>query len=40
VNDQAPSALTYAAGTASYVIATPITPNDPTNAGGTVVSYN
>lgn len=40
VNDQAPTALSYAAGTASYIVATPITPNDPSNAGGAVVSYS
>ena len=40
VNDQPPSAFTYAAGTATYVVNTPITPNSPTNSGGTVVSYS
>jgi DNA-binding beta-propeller fold protein YncE len=40
VNDQPPSAFSYAAGTATYVIGTPITPNNPTNSGGTVVSYS
>jgi len=40
VNDQAPTALSYAAGTASYIVATPITPNFPANTGGTVVSYS
>jgi len=40
VKDKAPTALSYAAGTASYIVATPITPNFPTNAGGTVVSYS
>jgi len=40
VNDQAPTALSYAAGTSSYIVATPITPNFPTNTGGTVVSYS
>ena len=40
VNDQPPSAFSYAAGTATYVINTPITPNNPTNSGGTVVSYS
>ena len=40
VNDQPPSAFSYAAGTATYVISTPITPNSPTNSGGTVVSYS
>ncbi len=40
VSDQPPSALSYAASTAAYVIGNPITPNDPTNSGGTVISYN
>ena len=40
VNDRPPSALSYAAGAATYVINTPITPNNPTNSGGTVVSYS
>ena len=40
VNDQPPSAFSYAAGTATYVVSTPITPNSPTNSGGTVVSYS
>jgi hypothetical protein len=40
VNDQAPSALTYAAGIATYTVAVPITPNNPANAGGTVTSYS
>ncbi|MFZ1014855.1 MAG: putative Ig domain-containing protein [Terracidiphilus sp.] len=40
VNDQPPSAFSYAAGTATYVSGTPITPNSPTNSGGTVVSYS
>ncbi|MGA3082249.1 MAG: putative Ig domain-containing protein [Terracidiphilus sp.] len=40
VNDQPPSALSYAAGTAAYTINVPITPNFPTNSGGTVVSYS
>jgi DNA-binding beta-propeller fold protein YncE len=40
VNDRSPAALSYAAGTASYTINVPITPNFPTNSGGTVVSYS
>jgi DNA-binding beta-propeller fold protein YncE len=40
VNDQPPSALSYAAGTAAYTINVPITPNFPANSGGTVVSYS
>lgn len=39
VNDQAPATFSYAAGTATYVIGTPITPNAPINTGGAVVSY-
>ena len=39
VNDQAPTALSYAAGMAAYTVNVPITPNFPTNSGGTVVSY-
>jgi|GEM_PF-81606 len=39
VNDQAPSALNYAARTSSYVVNSPITANVPGNSGGTVVSY-
>jgi DNA-binding beta-propeller fold protein YncE len=39
VNDQAPSALSYAASTATYIVDTPITENDPSNSGGTVISY-
>ena len=39
VNDQPPSSLSYAASTAAYIIGKPITPNDPTNSGGAVVSY-
>jgi DNA-binding beta-propeller fold protein YncE len=39
VNDQAPSALSYAAGTAAYTIDVPITPNFPANSGGTATSY-
>lgn len=40
VNDQPPSALSYAAGTAAYTINVPITPNAPANSGGTVISYS
>ncbi|MGD0547440.1 MAG: putative Ig domain-containing protein, partial [Terracidiphilus sp.] len=40
VNDQPPSALSYAAGTAAYAINVPITPNFPANSGGTVISYS
>jgi DNA-binding beta-propeller fold protein YncE len=40
VNDQPPTGLTYAAGTAAYTVAVPITPNFPSNAGGTIVSYS
>ncbi len=40
VNDQQPSALSYTAGTATYTVGLPITANDPTNNGGTVVSYS
>lgn len=39
VNDQPPSALTYAAGTAAYIVDMPITPNSPSNSGGAVISY-
>ena len=39
VNDQPPSALSYAAGTAAYTVGVPITANAPTNSGGTVISY-
>jgi hypothetical protein len=39
VNDQPPTALTYAAGTAAYTVNAPITENDPANSGGTVISY-
>ncbi|MGB7549629.1 MAG: putative Ig domain-containing protein [Terracidiphilus sp.] len=39
VNDQAPSALSYTAGTPAYIVNAPITENDPTNSGGAVVSY-
>jgi len=40
VTDKAPAALSYAAGTASYTINVPITPNFPTNSGGAVASYS
>jgi DNA-binding beta-propeller fold protein YncE len=40
VNDQPPSALSYAAGTAAYIVNSPITDNFPTNTGGTVISYS
>jgi DNA-binding beta-propeller fold protein YncE len=40
VNDQAPAALSYAAGTAAYTINVPITPNAPANSGGIVISYS
>jgi DNA-binding beta-propeller fold protein YncE len=40
VNDQPPSALSYAAATAAYTVDVPITPNFPTNGGGTVISYS
>jgi DNA-binding beta-propeller fold protein YncE len=40
VNDQAPTALSYAASAATYIVDTPITENDPTNSGGTVISYS
>ncbi len=40
VNDQPPTALSYAAGTSGYIINTPITPNVPRNSGGTVISYS
>ena len=40
VNDQKPSALSYAAGTAAYIVNTPITDNFPTNTGGTAISYS
>ena len=39
VNDEAPTALTYAAGKVVYIIDTPITANTPSNNGGAVVSY-
>ena len=40
VNDQPPTALSYAAGQAAYTINAPITPNAPANRGGTVISYS
>ena len=40
VNDQPPSALQYTSTTPIYAIRIPITPNTPTNAGGTVASYS
>ncbi|HEX4004881.1 MAG TPA: putative Ig domain-containing protein [Acidobacteriaceae bacterium] len=40
VNDQAPSQFSYAAGTAVYVVNTPVTPNSPSIAGGTVLAYS
>jgi hypothetical protein len=40
VNDVAPGALAYAAGTAIYIKGVAITPNFPSNAGGTVLSYS
>jgi DNA-binding beta-propeller fold protein YncE len=40
VNDQAPTALTYSARTATYTVAVPITPNSPANTGGTVIAYS
>jgi subtilisin-like proprotein convertase family protein len=39
VNDIAPSALTYTPSSAIYTKGQTITPNTPTNSGGTVVSY-
>jgi hypothetical protein len=40
VNDQAPTALSYAAGAPTYTAGVPIAANGPTNSGGTVVSYS
>jgi len=40
VNDQPPTALTYATGTAVYPQGAPIAPNSPTHSGGTVISYS
>ena len=40
MNDQAPSAFSYAAGTATYIVNAPITENDPTSSGGAVISYS
>jgi hypothetical protein len=39
VNDQPPSALSYAISTAIYTDAVQIAPDSPTNSGGSVVSY-
>ncbi len=40
VNDQKPTALSYATNTANYIVNSPITNNFPTNTGGTVISYS
>jgi DNA-binding beta-propeller fold protein YncE len=40
VNDQQPSALSYTAGAPTYTVGLPIAANNPTNSGGTVVSYS
>ena len=40
VNDQPPSALSYGTGTAVYTKGVQITPDLPTNSGGTVISYS
>ncbi|MGA3161095.1 MAG: putative Ig domain-containing protein [Terracidiphilus sp.] len=40
VNDQKPTALSYATNTANYIVNSPITENFPTNTGGTVISYS
>jgi DNA-binding beta-propeller fold protein YncE len=40
VNDQRPTAFSYAAGTATYIVNAPITENDPTSIGGTVNSFS
>ncbi|HME57000.1 MAG TPA: putative Ig domain-containing protein [Terracidiphilus sp.] len=40
VNDQKPTALSYATNTAKYIVNSPITDNFPTNTGGTVISYS
>jgi DNA-binding beta-propeller fold protein YncE len=40
VNDQPPSAFSYAAGTATYIVNAPITENDPSSMGGTVISFS
>ncbi len=39
VNDQAPAKFSYAAGTATYTVGEPITPNGPSNSGAAVISY-
>jgi DNA-binding beta-propeller fold protein YncE len=39
VNAPAPSAFSYAAGTATYIVNAPITENDPSSISGTVVSF-
>ena len=39
VSTAAPSALSYAAGTAVYTMGMPITANDPSSSGGAVASY-
>jgi len=40
VNDQPPSALNYGTGTAVYTTGVQISPDLPTNSGGTVISYS
>jgi DNA-binding beta-propeller fold protein YncE len=40
VNDQKPTALSYATNTANYIVNSPITDNFPTNTGGTAISYS
>jgi len=40
VNDQPPTALSYLTNPAVYAVQTPITPDSPTNSGGTVTSYS
>lgn len=39
VNDQPPSRLSYATGSAVYVVRTPISPDSPSSSGGAVTSY-
>jgi len=39
VNDQAPAKFSYAAGTVTYTVGEPITPNGPSNSGAAVISY-
>jgi feruloyl esterase len=39
VNDQPPTGLSYATPGAIYAVRSPITPNGPTNSGGTATSY-